>query len=109
MRELRRLLQPHEPDQLCHPDHCYICHIDEPGEGYIRCFECKHLYKTKRDLRKAYRRELIGGMKFSRKFGIKTPFWRSTSFSPSRVRVWWMLLTVRASKITFCQHCVHDF
>lgn len=108
--KLKRLLVPHELDEECNGDHCYICDVDEPGTGYRRCFECNHLYRSRRDLRHAYRQHLIGGMLFSRnKLGIPTPFWRSNSFGPSTVRTWWMMITIRAEKIHFCQHCTHDF
>lgn len=106
--DLIRLLQPHDPSEDCR-HHCFVCQVDEPGSGYIRCFECNHLYTSRRKLRQAFRSELIRGAQFSRQIGIKEPFWRSNGFTHSTVRYWWMLLTVRASRLGFCQHCGHDF
>lgn len=92
----------HEPSDACIDVHCHSCHEDEPGSGYIVCGECGHLYRTAGDLRRAYRRE----------------YWRlyrappTDLFGMERVPMWrvvWQILTIRAKKIYFCQHCIHDF
>jgi hypothetical protein len=31
-------------------DTCYIHHVEEPGPGFLRCFECGHLYRTEQEL-----------------------------------------------------------
>lgn len=83
----------HEPTDACADVHCYSCHLDESGAGYIVCLECGHIYRTARDLRRAYRREVL------RRPGFGAPRWWRI----------WRALTVRASRITFCQECIHDF
>jgi hypothetical protein len=84
---------PHPPTDACLPDHCHWHDEDEPGGGYVLCGECGHLYRTARDLRRAYRREVLSGS------GFGIPLWRR----------FWAALTVRADQITFCQECIHDF
>lgn len=82
----------HEPTDACLPDHCHWHNVDEPGDGYILCPECGHLYRTARELRRAYRRQVL-------RPGFSVPLlWRL-----------WRALTIRASRITFCQECIHDF
>lgn len=84
--------EQHEVTAACQEDHCHSCQVDEPGTGYILCGECGHLYRTARDLRRAYRR-------------IVWEFWREDH----HWRTLWKILTVRASRIYFCQECIHDF
>jgi hypothetical protein len=88
-----RLTIEHEPTDACQADHCWWHNVDEPGTGYITCPECGHLYRTARELRRAYRRQLRNG----RRWGI--PRWR----------ILLRALTIRAKKISFCQECIHDF
>lgn len=89
-------LEPHEPTENCMSVHCHIHHVDEPDEGaYIFCFECGHVYRTARDLRRAYRREY---RRTTVRWG-KEPLWRRV----------WTLMTVRAKRIDFCQECTHSF
>lgn len=90
---MNRTQEQHEPSFLCVDYHCYSHGVDEPGEGYIGCYECGHLYRTARDLRRAYRRQVM----------------RGPMFGMSKWRCRWRALTVRASKIYFCQECIHDF
>lgn len=82
----------HVPTDACLPDHCYFHNVDEPGGGYVLCGECGHLYRTPRELRSAYRRVVWG-------FWREDHHWRSL----------WRFLTIRASRIYFCQYCIHDF
>lgn len=93
----------HEPGAACEGWHCYSCNEDEYGSGYVLCLECGHIWRTARDLRRAYRRQywraskpltLMGAVEFP---GI--PWWFRA----------WHVVTVRADKITFCQLCIHDF
>lgn len=83
----------HEATDACIADHCHWHDVDEPGSGYILCGECGHLYRTARELRRAYRRAVMT----RRRFGVS----------------WWFCLlhavTVRAGRVSFCQHCIHDF
>lgn len=100
MVDLERMLVKHGPSDDCH-GHCYSHHVDEPGRGYITCIECGHLYRTKRDLRRAYRR------------GFRQTVQPRRLLSDDLDMGWggylWRLLTVRASTIYFCQECSHDF
>lgn len=83
----------HEPTEECLSVHCYSHMVDEEGSAYIGCYECGHLYRTAGALRRAYRREVL------RLPGHGIPFWWRL----------WRALTIRASQITFCQQCIHDF
>lgn len=105
MKQTRRidfLRDQHEPTAACNDTHCYSCHVDEQGTGYIRCLECGHIYRTARELRRLYRRELIRLHRRRSPSPFDFP-------EPSTRQVIWMALTARASNITFCQHCIHDF
>lgn len=82
----------HEPSDAC-VGHCYWHDVDEPGPGYIRCYECGHLYRTARELRRAYRRQSFTVPR------CEVPWWR----------IGWRALFIRADKIVFCQECIHDF
>jgi hypothetical protein len=66
---------------------------------YLQCFECKHCYQTKRELRRAYLR----GYWQSRPFDEGS--WRHVWFVRGLIKV----LFIRADRIAFCQHCIHDF
>lgn len=85
-------VEQHEPTDAC-TAHCYSHNVDEPGDGYIRCFECGHLYRTAGELRRAYRREVM----------------HVPSLGIPRWRVLVKAATVRASRVFFCQECIHDF
>lgn len=85
----------HEATDACAPDHCHWHSVDEPGTGYILCGECGHLYRTASELRRAYRREVMRGPRY-----FSGPPWWCRA---------WRALTIRASKIYFCQECIHDF
>jgi hypothetical protein len=100
-------LAQHEPSDACLGEHCYSCGVDEAsGHAYRVCFECGHVYPTARALRKAYRRvrwEIL------RNPGIGGRAWFSNEWQTGTLRQVWTTLTVRASKIYFCQLCIHDF
>jgi hypothetical protein len=83
----------HQPTTECLPVHCHWHNVDEPGTGYISCPECGHLYRTPGELRRAYRRHMLTRPNWG------VPLWPRL----------WAALTVRASRITFCQECIHDF
>jgi hypothetical protein len=87
----------HEPTKACVLVHCHWHDVDEPGPGYLRCFECGHLYRTKGELRRRYRQELRNAYHDG---PLERWDW---------LRLRWWLLTVRASRVTFCQECSHDF
>lgn len=78
--------------------HCWIHDVDEAGTGWKVCGECGHVYPNARALRREYRRE----------------FWKASGDSwlgyrmPLRARIW-RVLTVRASRVDCCQHCLHSF
>lgn len=85
--------EQHEPSDQCWGLHCYSCHVDEPAEpSFLICGECGHVYRTARELRRAYRRQLV----LTKMFGVP---WRSIIARA---------LTARARRILFCQHCTHD-
>jgi hypothetical protein len=86
---------PHPPGAPgCVPErHCYGCDVDESGPAWRVCPECFHRYRSPRELRKAYRRE----WRAAKRLGYR---WHTRA---------WMALTARASRITFCQECLHDF
>jgi hypothetical protein len=81
--------QIHEPDSGCNDVHCYACNIDEIGPGYLTCGECFHVYRSRGELRRLYRRQLIRRQR--------------------RPHIVWRALTIRAADISFCPHCIHDF
>lgn len=125
-RAFSPLRDEHGPTLTCAGEHCAWHNVDEPnppGGGYISCPECWHLYPTARALRKAYRRQAFkifwddlwgGGPRLP---GRDDPIWNDSpdGVRPPRfprTRLVWAILRlpfVRASKITFCQYCVHDF
>lgn len=85
-----RLWVRHYPTWRCAKIHCYIHNVDEDaGKYYLRCFECQHMYLTKRDLRHDYRQ--IGR--------------QLDSLLRDRIRA----LFTRADDIMFCPACSHDF
>jgi len=86
----------HNPTVECARVHCNFHHVDEPARSPYRvCFECGHVYPTSRDLRRIYRRK----------------FWQMSRGMPWRRQLWRLrrVMTVRASQISFCQYCIHDF
>lgn len=86
----------HEPSNACATIHCHSHHVDEPGPGHIICGECGHVYRTAGELRRAYRREVVRGLRFA---GPGDPWLRRLVKA----------LAVRARDIRFCQECIHDF
>lgn len=93
----------HEPTDDCWDWHCVIHDVDEVGDGYLRCGECGHLYLTRRELRKAYRR-MIWGING----GLRKPLGQKGWSKPLWVRLWDMA-TVRADKVYWCMECAHNF
>lgn len=80
--------------------HFHTHSMDEPGEpAYIACFECGHVYPSARALRRAHRRQIIAMGLPRRLFGDDWHGWLTF------LR---LLQFVRASRITFCQECLHD-
>lgn len=107
----------HEPgSELCDPKlHCHSCNVDEPGgPAFEWCLECGHVYRTARDLRRAYRRAWTQ-LTFNRPKGVgqfDDLFAPAVSgFGSRRHELWGWLRSrfVRAKDITFCQECTHDF
>lgn len=88
---------PHQMTTACADVHCFAHNVDEPQPGWLVCFECGHVYPTPRALRRDYRRA----------------FWRAARDDRfDRLPVWrrvWRVLIVRASRVYFCQHCLHNF
>lgn len=83
---------PHPWSTACADVHCSIHDIDEVRRGYRWCIECGHVYWTARELRRLYRRS----------------YWRVDAEAPLWLRLW-TVVSVRASRIGFCQYCPHDF
>jgi hypothetical protein len=92
-----RLDVEHEESDRCAGYHCWRHNVDEDGPRYRACYECGHLYRSKRDLRRRYRHEL------------RVAYYDGPNERWDRLRLWWWLLTTRASKVFFCQECSHDF
>jgi hypothetical protein len=97
----------HEPQDACNGQHCWSHDVDEPiqdGEKvYISCFECGHVYRTKGELRRRY---LAVEKQMMRDSFDRYGFWNGVCDL-----MFWLVdvLTKRASRINFCQHCTHDF
>jgi hypothetical protein len=55
------LTAPHPPE-TCYGSalHCYWHNVDEPGDAYRVCFECKHAYLSAADLLAAHNAVLAG-------------------------------------------------
>lgn len=95
---MTRAATVHDPTAECFGRHCHIHNVDEPDDrAYQVCLECGHVYRTAGALRRDYRRE-YWRVASDDQFG-REPLWR-------RLR---RVATVRASRVSFCQHCVHDF
>jgi hypothetical protein len=97
----------------CRPKlHCHSHNRDEAGPAYIACGECGHLYRSARSLRRAYRRVHGQILRHGWRKAPWLPHRSAPPFIDSRVeRIWIWLRSrfVRASSITFCQECTHDF
>lgn len=84
----------HDPTAECFGRHCHIHNVDEPDNGaYQVCLECGHVYRTAGSLRRAFRRES----------------WRVARDDPFSRESVWRVVMVRASRISSCQECTHDF
>jgi len=62
---------------------CLGCGQRQPDRGYIQCFECGHVYRTRWHLLAAY--------------------WRAAGLRHALKS-----LRLRPSGISFCQCCIHD-
>jgi hypothetical protein len=98
----------HHPSDDCWDDHCYSHHVDEPANdpSYLVCGECRHRYRTKRELRSVERASLLRDWRF--------PSYRPRvlALGPYEQSIWrwtWRYLTVRAGKIYSCPYCIADF
>lgn len=108
-QKLRRTEQ-HEVTPGCGHQHCHIHEVDEDDRGaYLACGECGHVYLTARSLRKAYRRVVWQMMRSRPDSTAERRPWFSDEWQTGIIRHLWMLATVRASRLTFCQECIHDF
>lgn len=85
-----------DPDR----SYCFIhrVHEDVPFDAHMVCFECGHVYETRRALVAAYRATMPWSLHL----------W-ATEFEPSYWSCLWRWITVRADTILFCQFCLHDF
>lgn len=97
--------EPHEIEPQCEEFHCFGHDRDEPGRAWLVCGECFHRYGSARELRKLYRREAWRAHRRWHKDMIMS----KAEDGPSTLRVLWRLATIRASKIYFCQVCIHDW
>lgn len=89
----------HEVDsELCNPGiHCFFHNKDEEDVGaYIYCSECGHVYGTKRELRKRYRKAWNDILAANLCDPVTWLGWITSRFR-------------RVKSITFCQECLHDF
>lgn len=94
MSQLKANFEEHFETDECWNWHCTVHAVDEVTSGrklVIRCFECGHLYRSPRELRKTFRSEVIDKLKY-----------------PWHITVW-LKLTLRVNQINFCPHCAHDF
>jgi hypothetical protein len=84
----------HEVTDDCRRWHCHTHQVDEVDTDFwTGCYECGHIYLTARELRRAYRAQMLSLPR------CDVPRWR----------VVWNAWTVRTSKIYSCPHCTHDF
>ncbi len=105
------IITPHEPSEWCADVHCYSHSVDEDTTGaYIVCFECGHVYKTRRSLTWAYRKEFWRVSSPHSLPAAPDGVWGAPATrGPAFAERLWHVLTIRASKIPFCQECMHDF
>lgn len=106
----------HEISERCASVHCHSHNVDEPADrAYIVCFECGHVYPSALSLWWEYLRQglrltwkdLLDPMDPPRELMRDVPW-----YAKGRPSAVWMLLRSllrRPSRITFCQHCIHDF
>ena|ERR1700733_12301693 len=103
---------------------CYACEREETASAshwHLRCCECGHVYRSRRELRREYRlgycqmaaqewgtiqergfrRELADEI-----FGLPPAARSRRQLVKDLIRV---MLFVRADKIHFCPLCMHDF
>lgn len=91
-----QLKKRHEPADVCEDWHCYFHDVDEvfAGNAYRRCFECWHLYRSRREL-------VWEWAKMHWRFGRED--------GRSAFELIADILKKKADDIYFCQHCTHDF
>lgn len=107
----------HEPTDACNrlrgSVHCWIHNVDEPYKGAYRvCFECKHVYRTARELRRDYRKTMTQ-LTFYRYPDMPgpRPVIRNQGFGSWRTDLWYWFKSRfrRASRVYSCMQCSHDF
>jgi hypothetical protein len=112
MIQALQLTQPHEPTRECNPWHCWSHNVDELhiGKPYIMCGECFHTFRTKHALRRDYRK-LSAGTAWRELFARRSKMLNVEGFGRSkRTAAQWLIYRwfIRASRIPFCPHCLHD-
>jgi len=100
---------------------CHSCSRQETpvGRWYSICGECGHVYRSRRELRREYRRGLfeclVQEWRDIRRSGVADELFFDITDSRVRarrrdlVREWCGAWTVHADKIQFCPLCMHDF
>lgn len=105
----------HEPTDRCAGQHCYSHHIDEPATGaYIVCFECGHVYRTAFELWWQHLRQAARLARRDLRHPLNPPWWTELDipkWQRGRRAALAMVahaVVCRPSRISFCQHCIHD-
>lgn len=113
--------EPHPPG-FVEGEWCHIHRVHEPGAGFLRCFECGHLYETGRALVRTYKAELRAARRDTLiprvkddtmtvwmvdTLGVPAPTrWQMVK---ARAMGWWEHATLSADRVYFCPACLHDF
>ncbi len=84
----------HEPSRACDNLHCYVHHVDELFDAFRVCFECKHAYRTERELIDTFNAVMTQADAEAAANG-----WAPLEFVP----------VDDAEQIFFCPFCTHDF
>lgn len=83
---------------------CFWCDVHHAGDGYKYCYECDHLYRTKRELRQAMRRPFL-----VRVLKLRRPWIKDSNLENAWWRDLWAAMTVTVKRCYFCPLCAHDF
>lgn len=109
-------LTEHEVTDQCANEHCYSHAVDEPADGaYIVCFECGHVYPSALRLWWDHLRQAARLARKDFRRPLNPPWWAELDipkWQRGRRAALAMLgraVVCRPSRISFCQHCVHDF